>query len=311
MKFNQIKTIVSTSVARTKFAVKQHSPEITLAVGIAGVIGSTIMACKATTKLSTVLKAHELNVTTANNLLAEGDDSVYSKDDRDKDLFIMTVQTGVEIAKLYAPALILGSLSIMSIMTSHRILRQRAAAMAAAYTALDSEFKRYRKNVVDKYGEEADKMLKHGLQEKTITELSVNPETGEVEENEKTVNTTEDDIPDVFSSDTARGYSKSESYNELFLEGQQNILNDMLASRGYLYLNEVYERLGMDPTRKGQVCGWIYYNDGANDNGDNYVDFRKQAISIVNKNGEQETAWILDFNHDGIILDDFEKKILG
>ncbi len=311
MKFNQIKSFVSSSVARTKFTVKQHSPEITLAVGIVGVIGSTVMACKATTKLSSILEQHQQNVTAANNLLAEGNTAVYSKDDRDKDLFIMTVQTGAEVVKLYAPALILGSLSIMSIMTSHRILRQRTAAMAAAYTALDSEFKKYRKNVVEKYGEDADKALKYGLQEKTIAEENVDPETGEVVKTEKTVKTTEDDVPDIFSSDTARGYSKSEDYNNLFLDGQQNILNDMLSSRGYLFLNEVYERLGMEPTRKGQVCGWLYSKDGVNENGDNYVDFRRQPITEFNKNGEEETAWILDFNYDGIILDGFEKKIIG
>lgn len=89
-----------------------------------------------------------------------------------------------------------------------------------------------------------------------------------------------------------------------FLKNQQNYCNDLLKTKGHLFLNEVYDILGMLETEAGKVVGWVY--DEKNPIGDNFVDF---GIFDMNDernfdfiNGYENTA-ILDFNVDGNILD--------
>ena len=90
----------------------------------------------------------------------------------------------------------------------------------------------------------------------------------------------------------------------MFLKDQQRYANDLLKSKGHLFLNEVYDMLGIPRTKAGQVVGWIY--DEKHPVGDNFVDFgiydiyNERARDFVN--GYERTI-LLDFNVDGNILD--------
>ena len=87
--------------------------------------------------------------------------------------------------------------------------------------------------------------------------------------------------------------------NRHFLKAQQSFANDLLKFNGHLFLNEVYDLLGMPRTKAGAIVGWIYNSE----NGDGYVDFgldRPGAARFVN--GYVSTV-ILDFNVDGPIAD--------
>ena len=53
----------------------------------------------------------------------------YSIEDSKKDLSVVYLQTGVKLAKLYAPAVALGALSITGILASNNILRKRNVAL--------------------------------------------------------------------------------------------------------------------------------------------------------------------------------------
>lgn len=111
--------------------------------------------------------------------------------------------------------------------------------------------------------------------------------------------------------DSCVGWTKDSEYNMHFLKDQQDACNDLLKSRaessmiktGYLFLNEVYDILGIPRTKAGTVVGWVYNEE--NPIGDNFVDF---GIFDTNDernsdfiNGFKSTA-ILDFNVDGNIL---------
>ena len=124
---------------KTKFAVKKHSPEILMIGGAIGVVSSAIMACRATTKLSKVMDEHKHNVEqiryVANNPGAVPANKTYTKDDAKKDIAITYTQTGLKLVKLYAPSVILGTLSLTCMISSNNILRQRNAGLAAAYAA--------------------------------------------------------------------------------------------------------------------------------------------------------------------------------
>lgn len=287
-----------------KFQTTKHSPEILAVAGVIGVVASGVMACKATTKLSGILeetketvdKIHECE---ANEELAEK----YSEEDAKKDLAITYVQTGVKVVKLYAPSVALGTLSIVSLLTSNHILRKRNVALAAAYKTVDSTFKKYRDRVTAKLGEEADKEFRYGLKSEKV-EKKITDENGKEKKVKKDIHVVDD--PSTYS-DYARFFDASSShweknpeYNLMFLKQIQNWANDKLRLEKRLFLNDVYEMLGIPKSKAGQVVGWVY--DEENPVGDNFVDF---GIYDVNRavvrdfvNG-YEPVILLDFNVDG------------
>lgn len=102
------------------------------------------------------------------------------------------------------------------------------------------------------------------------------------------------------------GWTRDAEMNRLFLLRQQEFANEKLQQRGYLFLNEVYDMLGLSRTKVGQCVGWCY--DLSNRYGDNYVDFG--IYDVRNRwfvNGQEKTI-VLDFNVDGNILDRLEEE---
>ena len=97
--------------------------------------------------------------------------------------------------------------------------------------------------------------------------------------------------------ENSASWDRSRDMNVFFLKFTQDYFNDLLKLRGYLFLNEVYDRLGIPRRALGQCVGWIY--DENNPNGDNFVD-----LDIFNeRNNNNENVFILDPNVDGYILD--------
>ena len=298
-----------TTVNKIGFKLKKHSPEILVVAGVVGTVVSAVMACKATTKASDILEKAREDIDTihkcaANEKFAEE----YTPEDVKKDLALVYIQTGVKLAKLYAPAVVLGALSISSILVSNNILRKRNIALAAAYATVDKSFKQYRNRVVERFGEEVDRELRHGIKAKKIEKIIVD-EDGKEKKVKETIQVAE--IPGYsdyakFFDPSSPAWEKNAEYNLMFLKAEQNYANDRLKARGYLFLNEVYERLGIPPTKAGQIVGWIYDPDNPNHNGDNYVDFgiynlhKEKTRDFVN--GYEEVI-LLDFNVDGPILD--------
>ena len=314
MNKNEIMNGVTRAFYGAKFQLKKHSPEILAAAGVVGVVTSAVMACKATTKAQEILKEHERNVEQIQEILEDETISAetYTKEDAEKDLKIYKVQTAAKIVKAYAPAVILGGLSIGSMLASNNILRKRNVGLAAAYAAVDTGFKEYRSRVVERFGQELDKELRHNLKVKEIQKTVTNPETGK----EETVTETEvDSAIDLWNGnrscyakvydDGCLGFTDDPETNLTFLRAQMAYANDLLKRRGYVFLNEVYEMLGFPKTKAGQVVGWVYDKD-ENRVGDNYIDFgiydtsNASARDFVNKRSKRV---ILDFNVDGPIME--------
>ena len=306
----KIKLPASTTRALNRAALKirKHSPEILVASGIVGAITSTVMACKATTKIDEVLTESKEHVEMTKKYVEDnGFTEKYTENDYKKDLTIMYTQRGMKLVKLYAPAVILGTVSITAILAGHNILRKRNVALAAAYATVDKGFKEYRGRVIERFGEELDRELKYNIKAKDVEEVKVNEETGKEEISKKTVNVAD---PNAYSDyarffdDGCTGWTKDPEYNLMFLKDQQRYANDRLQSKGSLFLNEVYDMLGIPRTKAGACVGWIF--DEKNPVGDNFVDFGIYDMYNERKrdfvNGYERTI-LLDFNVDGNILD--------
>jgi hypothetical protein len=296
---------IKKTLMKTSLKLKKHSPEILIVAGVIGTVASTVMACKATTKLGEIMDNAKDDIEAVHEAVEHPEDlpQKYTAEDGKKDLTIVYTQTALRVAKLYLPAVALGALSLTAIIKSHDILKKRNVALAAAYTAADKGFKEYRNRVVERFGNDVDKELRYNIKAKEFEHKVVNDD-GTEETVVETVNVASiDDVSDFakyFNKDCA-GWSDNAEKNLFFLKRQQDFANELLEANGYLFLNEVYDMLGIPRSKAGQVVGWVY-----DKNVIAKVDF---GIYTINREENQqfvnglEKNVLLDFNVDGNILD--------
>lgn len=296
----EIMKSVNGMASKTVMKLKKHSPEILVVAGIAGTVVSAVLACKATTKVAEILDETKGTLDTIHEGMETGaiNGQEYTTEDGKKDTVVVYAQTGMKLAKLYAPAIILGTLSITSILASNNILRKRNVALGAAYAAIDKSFKEYRGRVIEHFGEQVDTELKYGIKAKKFEEIEVDPETGKEKKVKKTVMVADPNLQSdyaVYFDSKSRNYETNPDYNRMFLKAQQAFANDKLQTRGHLFLNEVLDDLDLPRTPAGQIVGWT--KDGP----DGYVNFRIVEVERETEDGRHEPALLLDFNVEGNI----------
>lgn len=297
---------------RSSLILQKASPEFLMWTGIAGVVGAGVWACVATTKFNAVAERHLSTLDQINTVWEKIEDGTipakeYSETDKKKDIIITYRTTGIELLKLYGPPIGLGILSIGLIVGSNKILKDRNIALMAAYKIVDEGFKSYRARVVEEHGEEVDYAYKNGLRPEVYTDTEVDKD-GKKKKITKTryLGPYEAD-PNGYSQyarwfdESCREWSKTPEYNLMYLKAQQNHFNNLLQTRGHVFLNEVYDALGIPRTKAGAVVGWAITKTG-----DNYVDFGifngQNSTTRAFVNGDERTI-LLDFNVDGVIYD--------
>ena len=292
-------------LSKIGFQIKKHSPEILMGTGIVGTVVSTVLACKATPKAVKVIDRHN-EIMTGMKAVKEDPELGYDKKAKTKDIIRVYANTTKDLAKIYAPSVILFGASVASILGGHHIINKRYASMTAAYVALDASYKGYRKKVADKLGEAAEKELRYDVQTNKKDVEVVDTETGELKKKKENVKEVGDNPS--FTSPYARFFDESSPYwrkdpeaNLMFLRGVQDNLNEKLKRKGHLYLNDVYQALGLQESKVKCKAGWIY---DKNSDGDDYIDF-----GIYDQNGDKlkdeakrrfvnglEWSILLDFN---------------
>ena len=300
---NELVAKASRSLHKVGFKIKKYSPEILVVAGVVGIVTSTVMACKATTKVSEIVDDTKLTIDAIHDALenekqtAEGE--VYNQEDANKDMAIVYTQTAWKLVKLYGPSVAVGVASIACMVGSNRILRKRNVALAAAFATVDKSFKEYRGRLIERFGEDLDRELRFNIKAKEIEEIVVDEDGNETVVT-KTVEVVDPNAYSMYSvvfCEGSTGWTKNPELNKLFLIQQQNHANDKLRMQHFLSLNEVYDMLGVPRTSYGQFAGWIYTKDGSL--GNNYVDFgifdtdNPKACDFVNG---YERSIILDFN---------------
>ena len=285
-----IPSIVTSKVSRQILITQKHSPRIMFVVGIAGAITSTIMACRATLKLEEALDDLEYEVNGVKNR-AFGTDEHYKKD-----LVYVYAKNAYSITRLYTPAIVVGATSVGLLTGSHVTLTRRNAGLTAAYAATQKAFDDYRDRVKDALGDEKERDIKHAL---TIADV-----IGEDGKKTKVQQTDPNNwsMYARFFDEYSTSWQKNAELNRIFVQAQQNYANHILHAQGHLFLNEVYDMLGLPRTKAGQVVGWVTKNGG-----DNYVDFGMFEAANSNFVNAWEKSVILDFNVDGVIYELIER----
>lgn len=303
MNLEVLKDAFTSRTARQVLIAQKHSPKILFAAGVVGVVGTTVLACRATLKLDEVLEQHEKNMSTLDTI-REHDD--LNEDELKKLKGRAGIKASLEIGKLYAPAVGLGIVSIAALTGSHVVLTKRNASVMAAYAAVQKGLDQYRERVRAELGDDKDREFAYGAEIERIEEKLDN---GKVKVTEKKV------IKDpqiggsayaVVFDERSGKFTKEPGMNQQIVMMMQNYANDKLRTKGHLFLNEVYDMLELPRTKAGQHVGWVYRNDSEPKTGDNYVSFgvfEGDAEYVEAFMSGQEKYAVLDFNVDGVILD--------
>lgn len=293
-----MKTVVTSKMGRQVLKIQKNSPVILFAAGVVGVVGTAVLAGKATLRVESVLDEHsELieKIETAKTAMSD----LYSPEDAKKDTVKVFAKTTISLVKLYGPTFLVGAASIAALTGSHIILNRRYAGAVAAYGLLDASFKGYQERVKEKFGEDVALELQHGLVDREITEVTPDGAVTRV------VKGPDGSIKSPYAryfDAASTQWQRWPSHNAIFLRAQQNWANDLLKARGHVWLNEVYQMLGFEHTKAGAMVGWVL-----GDEGDGMIDFGvfsglNDHMSMSFVCGD-ENSILLDFNVDGIILD--------
>lgn len=270
---------------RSALVVKKHSPTIMFVGGVGGVITGTVLACNATLKLPDIL----------DDMRSELDMVVNDTDNPDsKDIAYVYAKNIAKITRLYAPSVAVSAVSIGALTGAHVTLNKRNAGLTAAYAAVSKAYDEYRDRVKSELGDDKEMEIYRGF----------TPEAVKGDKEAKTISVTEPNSTSPYArffDEYSINWQKNAELNRLFVQCQQNTANQILITKGHLFLNEVYDMLGLDRTSAGAVVGWVI---GDREHiGDNYVDFgifSERNARFVN--GWERSA-LLDFNVDGVIYD--------
>ena len=311
MKFNITSALESASRLANKFAfkAKKHSPEILIAVGAVSIITGTVQACKATLKMQDVLETTSDNLEKIHGLedgtLKVKEGETYTEEDARKDKTTVYIQTAVKAVKLYGPSIVLIGGGLGCMIGSHIIMRRRYGAAVAAYSAVTTAFNEYKDRVKERFGEQTQYELEHGVKAEEVetTDENGNKKKETVYATEKTI---KHPYSEIFDESNPK-WERDSGYNLIFIKNAEDAANRKLRKKGYLFLNDVYDMLGVSNTYIGQFAGWVW--DPADPSIDSRVDFglyddyNPQKVAFLQGD---EYSVVLDFNCDGNIIDKIE-----
>ena len=221
---------------------KRNSSTILSVLASLGVVGTTVLAVKATPK---ALKLIELEKKYPSN-----------EDETLSDSIRCNSITPIEVIKVawkpYIPSILLGMSTIICIFGSNYINKKNQKSLISAYTLLESSYLRYRQSACSLYGKDADEKINSLRHIKEIADS----DTPEMDNSEKNL---------YFDCQSMRYFrSTPEAISEA-----EFIFNQHLCTNGYAFLNDLYDLLGLERVDYGYELGWssslnddIYSNDG-------------------------------------------------
>lgn len=294
-----ITTAFYTGVAR----ISKHAPTILSVTASAGVIATGYLAWKAGTRFEDVEgRDWDRRKECLKNADSIPDEDVPKIERKNRILFILdTVRT-------IAPAAIVGAATITMIYFSNSISKKRLAAMGAAYATLQTAFDGYKRTMVEALGKESvEKILKPKLPNvgKSAEEiLSLDNKSDAANVSDAVVDSLKSLSPyaRIIAEESSTCWDPNEDYTSQNLAAVQLWANRRLERKGHLFLNEIFDQLGLSRTREGAVVGWL-----KNGEGDGYVSLGDFDASVYRVPSDDYTRvdsnFIVDFNVDGVIWD--------
>lgn len=301
MNLEAIKAAATSKAAVAIFKGKKYSPQILFGAGVIGFGATVVLAVRATNKVSEKVSDAEIVKAINEKKLKGGDlteDQFHGAQKK------MKVTLAGDIAKTYALPIAVGLVSLGCFGGAHYILNKRNGMLLAAYATLDRAYSSYRQQVADEYGDDVDRKFAFGIEEIERTETLAD---GTV-----VVDTVQGVNPNrvngrspyaVCYDEKSRFFTREPHMNERILEMKRSQASDKLMSNGHLFLNEVYDLLGVPRTPQGAIVGWIY--DPRGDRPDSAEVKRDSFVSfgLWNNDPDYTDAIVDGFSDFGIWLD--------
>lgn len=295
-----ITTAFHTGMAR----ISKHAPTILSVTASVGVVATGYLAWKAGTRFEDCEgRDWERRKECIRNADQIADEDVRRIEKKNRILFLL------DTACTCAPAAIVGFSTITMIYFSNSISKKRLAAVGAAYTALQTAFDGYKKTMVDALGKETVEKITRpklpNIGKSTEEILSSDNKSDAASVVDAVIASMHDLSPyaRIITEESSNCWDTSEDYTSENLAAIQLWANRRLERKGHLFLNEVFDQLGLSRTREGAVVGWIKNSEV----GDGYVsfgDFESNTYRVPSEDYSRvDTNFILDFNVDGMIWD--------
>lgn len=249
-------------------AVGKHSPLILTAAGVVGLGATAVFSYKAAKKMEVVVEEMEEARVIEEKIAAltpPADLEEMEELAELQGLMEVTAIDRVEIGKKVIGVLALpvatGLLSIAAIAFSYKIQTSRITSLAAALTTAAAERKFYKAKYVEEYGEEkAKEFYRPTVTHKTKVTHEDGTESTLVEDVRKDLASTHG----VWFDKSEHYISDDHSYNLRFIRNVEDSLTNKLFATGWLRMNEVFDALGLERNRAGELLGWSANTDGFN-----------------------------------------------
>lgn len=299
-------SLITRAYGATKLLLKAKAPTIMVVGGVTAMGAGTVLACKQTLKVEEVLEKHVVSLDKIKHGESLELDS-YGKEVAQSDRIKVYSRVSVDMVKLYA---VPGTLFVSGaglVFGGHRILLQRNATLAIAFTGIKKAFDAYRARVIDTLGHDSDQAFYHGSKIREV----VDSETGAV----TTIATRDwaaetDPYNRVFEQGATSAWQPDLGVNKMFISQQQRFAQQLCNQRGHLYLSEVYEALGFPESDISRVVGWKVKRNPDGSKDFPIVDFGIDKPMPDDWKYNKEKAVYLDFNCQGLIVGGKLQKIL-
>ena len=278
-------------------SLSTHAPTILTGAGTVGLVGTAVLASRATLTYKELIADEVMVITDGPNLMKRNEH--YTEEEFRKDRIVCYSRIVTKTVKHYAPTIALGVASVAAFWWSHSIQSKRIAGLAAAYTALDTSYRKYKKHVASVIGEES----MNKVEEKILDDVVFTDEPFEYDKMAESV------IPEYspyarIIDENASVWDPSDDITELNIHAQLNYMNDILRTRGYVFLSDVYDALGIPRTPASQVVGWLW-KKGEGDHYISFGDIEGHRIQFWDDSRRRTVAnYLLDFNVDGEIVNE-------
>ena len=234
-------------IGKTKLFLAEKKPDILLGIGVGTHIASVAYIIKGTRQIDDILDFSKKEFDEIHNANLE------PAEER-KMLFKAYIDFAVKLLKIYYPAIIFEAVTVACIASAIGDLKQKNAKLAAALSSLGAMYNAYVARVKEEVGPEKEREIRLECDQKTI-EID---ENGEVIKTKRPEMSKCDPCSKLYADYTSSEYKRNNPVANMdFINQTRRFANMKLRSNGYLFLNEVYYALGLQPTLEGQFWGWV------------------------------------------------------
>lgn len=303
---------LKTVALRVTRMVVAHAPEILMGVGTIGVAAGTIVVAKQATKLEDELS----EIKDAQYDLKDQKDTMDAKEYK-KALLAIKVAAAKKVAKIFAPGAVLVIAGVVCFFSAFGFVKKENGILAASVAAANKAFEEYRARVVEDQGADKDKEYLYGLKKEKI-EVETTDENGNTKKEKVEALVVDPEKSNIsryairFTPEFSGEAYPDVNNNLMILKSCERTWNAVLPSRKKVYLNEIYQELGIDETWESRMVGWDYDADNF---GDGKIRFDITEVIVRDDNDPlgYHKELIVDFNVDGDIVHKLPKnpQLLG